>query len=192
MTVLTKEFGQWPHAISADGLISFIELHPETGWDIIAVSSDGEEVRPVVATPAMEAPHALSPDGKWIAYMSDESGTMEIYVQPFPDGGSRVTVSNSGGIHPAWSPDGRRLYYMSGTVMYAVDVTTDPGFERGTPDALFDREYFVGANRQFDVGPDGERFLMIETDQGGAAAASRINVILNWFEELKERVPSGR
>ena len=76
--------------------------------------------------------------------------------------------------------------------MFAVDVTTDSEFDHGTPYELFDRAYYDGPNRQFDIAPDGERFLMIDTNRGAAAAAPRINIILNWFEELKERVPTGR
>ena len=190
--VLTKEFDQWPQAVSADGLISAIELHPQTSWDIIVVSADGEEVRPFVATPAAEALNALSPDGKWSAYFSDESGNSEIYVQPFPDGGSRFTISNNGGVHPVWSPDGHSIFYNLGPKMFAVDVTTDSEFDHGAPYELFDHAYYDGAERQFDIAPDGERFLMIDTNQDAAAAAPRINIILNWFEELKERVPTGQ
>jgi serine/threonine-protein kinase len=190
--VLTRGTGQWPLAASADGLITAVEFQPETSWDIIAFSTDGQEVQSVVATPAAEAPHALSPDGKWLAYMSDETGAWEVYAQPFPEGGRRVTVSTGGGVHPLWSPDSQVLYYRQGTSMVAVDVITEPEFDHGPPSKLFDVEIYDEGNRQFDISPDGEQFLMIETDQGGGTAAQRINVILNWFEELKELVPAGR
>jgi len=190
--VLDREFAQWPGAVSAEGLISAVELTPDGSFDIIVVSTESGEVHPLAATPAVEGAHALSPDGRWIAYFSTASQSPEVYVEPFPEGGGRVTISNNGGNHPVWSPDGRTIFFSQGSKMLAVDVTTEPEFSHGAPYELFDHPYYASFGRQFDIAPDGERFLMLETNEAAAESSSRINIILNWFEELKQRVPTGR
>jgi serine/threonine protein kinase len=147
----------------------------------------------------MENQPKLSPNGRWIAYESDESKKLEIYVRSFPDvNKGRWQVSNTGGDSPLWSQDGRELFYLNGDSVMAVSVTTEPNFDTvGTPKVLF-RSTYVRAvpdnGTPWDISPDGKRFLMMKppAPPGTTAAAGshqRINIVLNWFEELKQRVP---
>jgi hypothetical protein len=143
----------------------------------------------------------ISPDGRWLAYVSNESGD-GVYVRPFPDVDSgRWPVSTSGGDYPLWSPDGRELFYRSGDSVIAVEVETEPAFKLGKTTVLFKGTYSYGSglvgfpNTPWDVHPDGKRFLMLKpaglTDEESEAGIPRkINIVVNWFEELKERLPA--
>ena len=137
----------------------------------------------------------FSPDGHWLAYISDESGRPEIYVQPYPGPGGKWQISTEGGIEPAWNRNGRELFFRSGSKMMGVEVTTQPTFSAGKPKVLFEGQYLeVQAGLMgtaYDVSPDGQRFLMIKSGEQAQAAPTQINVVLNWFEELKRRVPTG-
>ena len=162
--------------------------------DIITVTLDGDDpaVETLLMTEFDEQAPAVSPDGKWVAYRSNESGRFEVYVRPFPDMESgRWQVSTGGGGDPVWSQSGGELFYQAGTSLMAVSIQAEPGFAtRGTPEVLFDRSAFFTPNRitaNYDVAPDG-RFLMIRAE-GQASDSRRINVVLNWFQELTERVP---
>ncbi len=136
----------------------------------------------------------LSPDGRWIAYTTDESGRYEIYVRPFPAVGSgRWQISTAGGDNPVWSPNGRELIYQRGNVLMRVPIVTTPVFSPGTAEVLFQGAYFWGAGltgRAYDIAPDGQRFLMIK-ESGETAGEQRIVVVENWFEELKRLVPTN-
>ena len=157
---------------------------------------------PLLATDASEIDPVISPDGQWIAYASDETGRFEVYVQRFPELGLRQQISTDGGLRPAWSPDGRALFYLGtrgggGPDEMAV-VTIDPGppLSVGTPEVLFDYlpYYFDrrGPGRHYDVDPNGQRFLMLSnttSGDGGTVLTPQINVVLNWTQELLERVP---
>jgi Tol biopolymer transport system component len=140
----------------------------------------------------------ISPDGKWVAYASNESGWVEIYARPFPDlDKGKWQVSTSGGDTPLWSPDGRELFYRSGNAVMGVLVETDPGFKADKPVTLFQGNYVQLSTydgQPWDIHPEGKRFLMIKPSAAsdGESATEiphKINIVLNWFEELKERVP---
>ena len=141
-----------------------------------------------------EAEPRFSPDGRWLAYMSDESGRYEIYVQSYPGPGGKWQISTEGGTEPVWNPNGRELFYRSGDKMMAVEIATRPGFAVGTPRMLFEGRYeappFPIVN--YDVSLDGQRFLMLKPSEEAASAPTQINVVLNWFEELKQKVPTGK
>jgi len=135
---------------------------------------------------------------QWIAYCTSESGRNEIYVRPFPDvNRERRQVSTKGGSSPRWSPDGRELLYLNGDSVMAVAVQTEPTFSLGPPKTLFSGMHAVTSvvsGIPWDVHPDGKRFLMIKPpdpadDESAEVIPRKINIILNWFEELKERVP---
>jgi serine/threonine-protein kinase len=148
--------------------------------------------QPFVQTAAVETAPRFSPDGHFIAYNSDESGRAEVYVRPYPGPGGKWQISTDGGTEPVWNPKGRELFYRSGNKMMAVDVTTEPTFSVGKPKMLFEGAY-IPTPRSFpdyDVSPDGERFLMLKSTEQSAPA--QINVVLNWFEELKQKVPTGK
>jgi Tol biopolymer transport system component len=139
-----------------------------------------------------ESAPRFSPDGHWIAYTSAESGRVEIYVRPYPGPGGKWQISTEGGTEPVWNPKGRELFYRIGNKMMAVEVTTQGAFSAGKPRVLFEGAYVPTPRSlpNYDVSPDGQRFLMLKATEQ-AQAPTRINVVLNWFEELKRRVPSG-
>jgi len=126
----------------------------------------------------------FSPDGKWIAYQSREGGRPEIYVQAYPGPGGKTTISSGGGTNPRWSRSGE-LFYRSGEKMMAVEIQTTPVLRTGTPKLLFERRFSNG----YDVTRDGKRFLMVKTSDVRPAATNQLNVVVNWIEELKQRVP---
>jgi dipeptidyl aminopeptidase/acylaminoacyl peptidase len=175
----------------------------QQGYDISVMSMEGEHTRtPLLQEEVKEGNPQVSPDGQWLAYMSDESGQSEIYVRPFPDVSSgKWKISTSGGMEPRWSPDGRELFYraLSGNAMMAVDIETDPIFRAGLPKELFRGAYYFSYGHNWDIHPDGKRFLMIKppeatadessSEESAAEEPSKIIIVLSWFEELKERVP---
>ena len=123
--------------------------------------------------------------------MSDESGRLEVYVQPYPGPGGKWQISTEGGVQPVWARSGRELFYRNGDRMMVVDIGTEPTFSPGRPSVLFEGQFVsLPYTANYDVAPDGQRFLMIQPiAQEGAS--SQINVVLNWFEELKQRVPTN-
>ena len=182
-----------PGSWTPDGqVLAFMEINPNTGYDIYTLPLKNGKPQPFVRTPSIETAPRFSPDGHFIAYASDESGRLEIYVRPYPGPGGKWQVSTEGGSEPVWNPKGRELFYRSGGKMMAVDVTTEGTFSAGKPKVLFEGSY-VPTPRSFpdyDVSPDGQRFLMLKATE--QAAPTQINVVLNWFEELKQKVPTGK
>ena len=192
-----------PHDWSPDGETLFLTaLSPETGRDIGMVSSDGSGTwEPLIETPADERSPVISPDGRWIAYDSDVSGRFEVYVQRFPAILGRQQVSVRGAYRPRWSEDGRELFYLRAPAGPPTDVvrvtveTTDsdpPALDFGEAEVLFDWRYYAEPTpaRPWDLAPDG-RFLTITTGDADDTGSGRaeINVVLDWFEELKRLVP---
>ena len=183
-----------PGSWSPDGqVLAFMEINPNTGYDIYTLPLADRKPQPFVRTLSLETAPRFSPDGHFIAYASDESGRVEIYVRPYPGPGGKWQISTEGGSEPVWNPKGRELFYRTGHKMMAVDVTTQPLFSVGKPRMLFEGPY-VPTPRSFpdyDVSPDGQRFLMLRPSEQ-AQAPAQINVVLNWFEELKQKVPTGK
>ncbi|UCG58914.1 MAG: PD40 domain-containing protein, partial [Phycisphaerales bacterium] len=128
-----------------------------------------------------------SPDGLLVAYCSDELGSWEVYMEPYPGPGPKIRVSTDGGSQPVWSHNGKELYYRKDGKVVAVTVETEPEFRIGGSRQLFEGNY-AGCRvcQSYDVMPDG-RFLMIRDPQESTPLG--INVVLNWFEELKRVVP---
>ena len=191
--LMESERVQLPSSWSPDGqVLAFEEFHPTTEIDIWVLPLQGErKPRPFLQTRFIERAAVFSPDGHWLAYVSNESGRNEVYVQPYPGPGGKWQISNEGGNEPLWAKNGRELFYRDGDKMMAVPVTTQPNFRAGTPTLLFEGQYhndFNWSPPNYDVTPDGQRFLMIQP--GEQEAATQINVVLNWFEELKRLVPT--
>ncbi len=128
----------------------------------------------------------ISPDGEWVAYRSDVSGRDEIYLLPFPGPGDPYPVSSGGGTDPRWSRDGSELFYRSGERIIVVSVRTSPSLETGVPEELFPADYDFTESMNWDVGPDG-RFVFVKA---GTATDRQFELVVNFFEELKERVPN--
>jgi Tol biopolymer transport system component len=179
-----------PKSWSPDGrYLIYAQIHPGTGADLFALPIGPPDPHPLVLaqTQATEDQGQFSPDGHWVAYTSNESGQSEIYVIPFPPAPNegRWVVSRGGGVMPRWRRDGKELFFISPDwKMMAVDVSTNPTFQSGTPHALFDTEMVDTGIRtgpmSWDIAPDGKRFLIISENSAGA---SSLNVILNWRPE---------
>jgi serine/threonine-protein kinase len=192
----TSEHMQFPNSWSPDGhVLAFSEVDRTTGWHIWMLSPEGErKPRLFSQTPANEGGAMFSPDGRWLAYESDESGRHEIYVRPVPGPGGKVQISTDGGTEPVWARNGRELFYRNGDKMMAVAIETKATFAAAKPKLLFEGHYEAGLyafQPNYDISPDGQRFLMIKASEQ-ESAGRQINVVLNWFEELKGRVPSER
>jgi Tol biopolymer transport system component len=155
-----------------------------TNTDIWIARMDEDGRRsPFLASPFDETDPAISPDGKWIAYVTDESGAKEVFVRAVPDNGMAYQVSIGGGSSPLWSRDGKELFYVSGTKMMAVAVDTAPVLRAGKPEALFADVFSTGRARDFDVAPDG-RFVAVRVP-GGAVGQRELRVLRNWPAELR-------
>jgi Tol biopolymer transport system component len=167
---------------SPDGqTLAFIEINPATGYDIWMLRLSDRKAEPFLRTQYNESVPRFSPDGRWLVYTSDESGRYEIYVQPYPGPNRKWQISTEGGTEPAWNSNGRELFYRSGDKMMSVDIATQPGFAAGKPRVLFEGHYepTPGSNPNYDVAPDGQRFLMLKPSESADANPSQINVVLN-------------
>jgi serine/threonine-protein kinase len=193
-----NEYPQSPLDWSPDGgtLVLQQQMHPETASDILIFRpGEDDEARPILEGSYDEYLADLSPDGRWLAYSSNETGQEEVFVRSFPDLGDKWQISTDGGAEPVWSPDGTELYYRTdeGRRIMVVDVVTEPSFSPGSPRLLFTGDFVqhMGFGRNYDIAPDGQSFVMVKQDLGGVEEAD-VRVILNWFEELKRLVPTER
>ena len=197
---------QFPTSITSDGrtVLVFGSGGSGTVTDVFTVDIQGPELqaqKPLLSSPGSDFDPELSPDGKWLAYHSNESGEFQVYVRPFPDvQGGRKQISTSGGTRPAWSRDGRELFYLDKDgLLTSVKVLPAEGteFAATQPVKILNTKYYLGASllgldlRAYDVAADG-RFLMIKDlrDPSAAAPLASMVVVLNWGEELKARLPA--
>ena len=180
-------------AFSPDAkMLVFSQVNPDSGQDLHLLSMErGYRSKPLLHEHFHEGSPALSPDGRWIAYRSDETGPFEIYVRPFPNvDEGKSQISTNGGTAPMWASNGRELFYRAGNSMMVVPIETEPSFTYGTPGVLFSAGYI--ANMQnVHISKDGQRFLVIKDDLQTleSSGLDEINVVLNWTEELKRLVP---
>jgi eukaryotic-like serine/threonine-protein kinase len=172
----------YPMSVSPDGkTLAFLRLTAKTGGDLYRLSLVGDaDIRPMLSTPAYESGAQFSPDGRWIAYVSDESGRFEVYVRPFEGTDRRWQVSTQGGTHPRWGRDGKELFYRIGQMMMSVDVTRTAELAFSTPRMLFERRYAFATQTiaNYDLSADGKRFVMVKDDMG----SGRLNLVLNWLQ----------
>ncbi len=197
----SEELGQGtsspePSSLTPDGkLLAYVDLDPISRRDIWLLPLDGERMpRVFLKTSFNELFPSFSPDGRSLAYVSDQSGQNEVYVQPYPGPGERWQISTDGGTEPLWSRDGRELFYRNLDRVLVVPMR--PGTGPGKPKLVFQGPYLfsgdvpaLSSNRQYDVSPDGRTLLMIKSSERELAAAP-ILVVLNWFEELKRLAPA--
>ena len=182
------EAAQFPGSVSPDGLLAYTRATAAGAFDIWVVPLTGErKARPFLATAAEEFSPEFSPDGKWIAYMSNESGMQEVYVAPFPGPGGKHRVTNGGGASPAWSRNGGELFYQVKDALMVVAVGRDGTF--GAPRKVFDGPYVID-NRQdgprgYDVAPDGTRFLMLVPELVPAPPPA-FHVLLDWTVRARD------
>jgi serine/threonine-protein kinase len=174
----------YPTSFSADGQTLLVQrLDPVTEADLYGMPARGGGLTPILKTKAYEAAAQVSPDGKWIVYVSDESGPMNIYLRPYAGAERKYTVSSQGGTHPIWSADGRRIFYRFGDQMLAVDVTTAPEVHLGEPHVLFEKRFGFGQSitlANYSLSGDGREFLMVEDLLGGR----HLDLVMNWLPTL--------
>ena len=186
-----------PWSWSNDGkILVVVELSGVTGYHIGSLSIEGDRKwKPLSQGKYTEVQPQISPDGRWMAYTSNESGRNEVYVCPFPEvNKGRWQVSTSGGGIPLWSPNGQELFYRNKDSVMVVAVETTQTFKCGKPGLLFQgTDTFFQDAHHWDISSDGKRFLMmkevVSTAKPAAEAPRKINIVVNWLEELKQRVP---
>src|SRR5665213_2736905 len=191
LTTSALSLNDVPIAWSPDGqLLAFTEDSANRNRSIWTLSIKDRKAQPFGQSLRRDSAPQFSPDGHWIAYDSNESGRDEIYVRPFPGPGGKYQISAGGGTEPVWNPKGHELFFRSRNKMMMVQVTTQPTFSAGEPKMLFEGPYVISPRSaaDYDVSPDGSRFLMLKSADA-APRPEQINVVLNWFEELKQRVP---
>jgi serine/threonine-protein kinase len=197
---------QFPTSTTSDGAIVVVfgaSGNNKNGMDLftIALSDPARKAEPLIAAEGMDYGAEVSPDGKWLAYHSNISGEFQVYVRPFPNvQDRRIQISTAGGSRAAWSKNGRELFFLdSEGLLTSVATSVAPGamLSAGPPVKILNRKYYAGATllgldlRGYDVSPDGQRFLMIKEPESAPLVAETANlvVVLNWAEELKDRLP---
>jgi len=187
----------WPYTRTPDGKVlvarAMSSEETSTGRDIVAIHLEHDgEVEPLLVSDDDEHFAALSLDGKWLAYVSDELDRDDVFVTSFPGLEGKWQVSTEGGREPVWAPDGKTIYYRDGVSLVAVTVESEGGFSLGRARPLFEDVYVPrGSSRNYDIHPDGERFLMIKKSEEELPMTELI-VVENWFEELKRLAPTGK
>jgi eukaryotic-like serine/threonine-protein kinase len=203
-TGVAKRLTTSPHqqnatAITPDGTrLLFTETTPQTGDDVMQLELMGNHtITPLVHTPAAERNGMVSPDGRWLAYEANDSGSFEIYVRPYPNVASgRGQVSTGGGTRPLWSRDGTELFYMSpGGAILRVGIEQGTSWAATTPSTIIKEGYaaalagFLG--RTYDISPDGQQFLVFKSEGASNAPPPQLIVVQHFDEMLKRLVPAN-
>jgi len=197
---LTAEQSRTPADWTPDGnTLVFAQDYQDKPYDIWTLTREQTTWRatPLVRSPFSDLEPALSPDGRWLAYVSDESGQPQVYVQPFPGPGTRHQISTNAGREPLWARDGRTLYYLvpnapalGGNTVTAVPITSGTRFTSGKPRPLFTTRYGgTTPVRGYDIANDG-RFLMPYSEPVPSGVVTHLDIIQNWSPDLLQRVPS--
>jgi serine/threonine-protein kinase len=199
---------QWPSSWHPDGkLLAFTEQNPQTGRDVMILPLEGNEAagwkpgKPFVFlnSPSNEGMAQFSPDGRWIAYASDESGRFEVYVRPFPGPGGKWLISTKGGLYPAWSPKGKELFYVeySDSKIMVADYTLSGGAfkaDKPRPWSSASVPLLQSGKPPFDVSPDGKRLaaLLRPPEAQQTAIEDHLTFLFNFTDELRRLVPAGK
>jgi serine/threonine-protein kinase len=204
--ILASQTSTVPWSFSPDGRrLAYYANSPETGYDIWTVTLDTSDPdrpkpgkpEPFLRTPSDEQLPMFSPDGRWIAYRSDESGMIEIYVRPFPAGrGGKWQISTGGGLYGVWSNNGRELFYETAdNRIMVVDYTVDgDSFVPGQPHLWSEKQIFYAGFSNFALAPDGKRFAVVPMPEAAGTEKGTVHVtfLLNFLDELKRRIPAGK
>jgi serine/threonine-protein kinase len=191
----TSDYRQDAGSWSPDGTtLAFVEIHPDTKSDILLLDLKSRRIAPFLNSRAEELYPEFSPDGRWMAYGSDESGQWEVYVRPFPGPGGKWLISHEEGIEPLWARNGKQLFYRSEDQVWVVDVRTDGGFSASKPRHLFNVSGMMNGEpiRTWDLSLDGQRFLMVKSEETKPTIVTELILVQNWFEELKRLSPTGK
>jgi serine/threonine protein kinase len=189
-----------PFSWRPDGkVLVFAQLNPETRWDIMTLSVQGnetsgwkvEEPKSFLNGAYDELDPAFSPDGRWVAYYSNESGSFEVYVRPFPGPGGKWQVSRGGGMTPRWSANGREIFYhtLDNRLMVADYTSSGDSFTAAGPRLWSPGQFTArGPNRNYDIHPDGQRVVVMKIPDADIPAITKVSFISNFFEELRRKV----
>jgi hypothetical protein len=194
--------GVFPTSWSPDGrtLAYYIGIQgtPTNTRDLWMLHVDGDTLTPApfVETPFSERGAIFSPNGRWVAYVSDKSGQNDVYARPFPGPGVEITISVDGGQEPVWAPSGRELYYRHDDELVVVSVEeVGSSLSVGTPRHFIDDPFMRdtggagGGVSNYDIAPSGDHFVMVEDPLTTRAASAGLHLVLNWLEELRQRTP---
>ena len=194
---------RFPTSWSPDGrVLALYTTGTSNTRDLLLLNVDGDKrtTTSFVETPFEERGAIFSPDGRWVAYVSNKSGQNDVFARPFPGPGGEVTISVGGGGEPVWAPSGRELFYRHDSKLWSVPIEqTASALTVGAPTRVFDDPYRLdtggaaGGVANYDISPNGHRFVMVEEPRSANDAAPetvRLQVILNWHEELKRRAPT--
>jgi len=183
---------KYPSSVSSDGKMLLLNMSdPKTDADLWVLPLEGKrEPKPLLVSPFVEMAGSFSSDGRWIAFQSNQSGKAEVYVQDYPGGSNRIQISTDGGTEPVWARGAKELFYRAGKKLMAVSMGASAA--PGKPKVLFEGDFREGDRiPAYDVSPDGQHFYFIQklkqTDQ-----RPTLDIVLNWPEELKRRVPAGK
>jgi serine/threonine-protein kinase len=173
---------------------ALVAMATDTGHIWLMQPTDKSALRPFLQTSYQTRAGTISPDGRWLAYASNDSNRFEVYVRTFPGAGAKYQISTDGGTEPIWAKNGRELFYRNGDKMMAVTFASQGiNFEASAPTTLFEGQFAVsnvsGGDAWYDVSPDGQRFLMLRPE--GSQSAARIVMVQNWMDELKRLVPAN-
>jgi Tol biopolymer transport system component len=196
---------QFANSWRADGkVLALVQINPDTAYDVMTLPIEGDEksgwkpgeLKPFVNTAFNEMQPAFSPDGHWLAYTSNESGKVEVYVRPFPGPGGKWQVSTGGGLMPKWSRNGKELFYRTpdSKIMVVTYTASGDSFHADKPQLWSPGQFTdLGINNNFDLHPDGKRFAVLKTPgTEQAAAVSKVSFVFNFFDELRRKVPTGK
>jgi Tol biopolymer transport system component len=184
--LLEAEGDQYPSSWSPDGKsLLYYHVDPKTSWDLYVLPLEGDrKPRPFVRSPFVDLRGRISPDGRWVAYQTNEAGRAEIFVQAFPGPGGKWQISTAGGTEPQWGPGGKELFYLSQNKMMRVSVQTGAAFEAGIPEPLFPVALRrIVTNNRYLVSRDGRRFLLLSSLLQNLTPPT--TVVVNWPAELR-------
>jgi len=186
---LPNSGGTIPCGWAPDGKSLVVEFLDENASNLMAVFSDDAKEQVLVDTPAAEQVASLSPDGRWLAYASDEAGQAQIFVRAYPGPGGKWQISTDGGFSPRWSPDGKQLFFRWDRKLWSVQVDSGAdSFRASRPRLLFDDLPPVAVDGNYDI-LDSERLLVVEP-AGDDAEPVGVTVVVNWLDDLRRRVPN--
>jgi serine/threonine-protein kinase len=191
--LVADESLQYPGSFSRDGaILAFIDALSVSNTDIHLLDMKSRRVTPFINSQAWEAFPAISPDGRWMAYSSNESERAEVWIRPFPGQGGKWKISSERGTEPIWSKDGKQLYYREANRVWAADIRTGESLSHGKPRLLFEKQGLVWGSpaRNWDLWPDGQGFIMVKEEEIKPQPVTEMILIQNWFEELKRLVPA--
>ncbi len=187
----SREFQQLPTSWSPDGSLVFNRYDRSNNVDIwLLLPGAARETRPFLTTPFTEGAGVVSPDGRWITYVSDRTGRYEVYLSAFPEGGREVPVSSRGGQEPAWSSRGDRIFYRRDQSMISVSLSVTPSLVPGSEAVLFDGPFSRRNPREYDVSGD-DRFLLLQEMTDGRSSVE-ITIVDGWFSELERLFSASR